>query len=72
MVNVCFKTEFLAYSVFFFFFNCVFYVYFSSGNAQSTSTTTARYCTPAEIEAKRERARRTLLLKFKSKNRSVS
>jgi len=54
------------------YFYCVFYVYFSSGNAKDTSTTTTRYCTPAEIEAKRERARRTLLLKFKSKNRSIS
>jgi len=58
----------------FFYYNCVFYVYFSisSGNEKATTTTTTRYCTPAEIEAKRDRARRTLLLKFKSKNRSVS
>lgn len=43
----------------------------SISNDNTKVTTTTRYCTPAEIEAKRDRARRTLLLKFKSKNRSV-
>lgn len=37
-----------------------------------TKTTGTRYCTPAEIEEKRNRARRTLLLKFKSKNKTIS
>lgn len=44
-------------------------VYFRPSHS---GTTTKRYCTPAEIEAKRERARRTLMLKFKSKNKSAA
>lgn len=36
-----------------------------------TGDTQKRYCTPAEIEAKRERAQRKLMLKFKSRNKSA-
>lgn len=44
------------------------FVFRNNGNALSTK----RYCTSAEIEEKRNRARRLLMLKFKSKNKSCS